>query len=159
LKLSTNAFLNPLSRRATARELDKIITVRGRPKRTVSENGTGGTSQAILAWSDREHVGWHHTRMPEIEVSGISAKHSRLQSSTTARMAEAPSIGHLIVHEVERPDREHASQMSHRFAASDGRHHFFPEDPSTRRCPHKSANSRFSFVFSSSSAPEVASPR
>jgi putative transposase len=43
-----------------ARELDRIIAVRGRPKTIVSDNGTELTSAAILAWSDREQVGWHY---------------------------------------------------------------------------------------------------
>jgi putative transposase len=43
-----------------ARELDRIIAVRGRPKTIVSDNGTELTSTAILAWSDREQVGWHY---------------------------------------------------------------------------------------------------
>src|SRR5215831_6134099 len=40
-----------------ARELDKIIAVRGRPGSIVSDNGTELTSTAILAWSDRHKIG------------------------------------------------------------------------------------------------------
>ena len=43
-----------------ARELDKIIAVRGRPGGIVSDNGTELTSTAILAWSDRQKVVWHY---------------------------------------------------------------------------------------------------
>jgi putative transposase len=43
-----------------ARELDKIVAVRGRPADIVSDNGTELTSTAILTWSDREQVGWHY---------------------------------------------------------------------------------------------------
>ena len=43
-----------------ARELDKIIAVRGRPGGIVSDNGTELTSTAILAWSDRQKVAWHY---------------------------------------------------------------------------------------------------
>jgi len=43
-----------------ARELDKIIAVRGRPGGIVSDNGTELTSTAILAWSDRQNVAWHY---------------------------------------------------------------------------------------------------
>jgi putative transposase len=43
-----------------ARELHRIIAVRGRPKTIISDNGTELTSTAILAWSDRERVGWHY---------------------------------------------------------------------------------------------------
>jgi transposase InsO family protein len=37
-----------------ARELDRIVAVRGRPGGIVSDNGTELTSTAILAWSDRQ---------------------------------------------------------------------------------------------------------
>jgi putative transposase len=43
-----------------ARELDKIVAVRGRPGGIVSDNGTELTSTAILAWSDRRKVAWHY---------------------------------------------------------------------------------------------------
>src|SRR5215469_13523410 len=43
-----------------ARELDKIVAVRGRPGGIVSDNGTELTSIAILAWSDRQKVAWHY---------------------------------------------------------------------------------------------------
>ena len=43
-----------------ARELDKIVAVRGRPGGIVSDNGTELTSTAILAWSDRQKVAWHY---------------------------------------------------------------------------------------------------
>ena len=43
-----------------ARELDKIVAVRGRPSGIVSDNGTELTSTAILAWSDRQKVAWHY---------------------------------------------------------------------------------------------------
>ena len=43
-----------------ARELDKVVAVRGRPGGIVSDNGTELTSTAILAWSDRHKVAWHY---------------------------------------------------------------------------------------------------
>jgi len=43
-----------------ARELDKIVAVRGRPGGIISDNGTELTSTAILAWSDRQKVVWHY---------------------------------------------------------------------------------------------------
>src|SRR5215469_6077095 len=43
-----------------ARELDKIIAVRGWPGGIVSDNGTELTSTAMLAWSDRQKVAWHY---------------------------------------------------------------------------------------------------
>lgn len=43
-----------------ARELDRLITERGRPKMIVSDNGSEFTSNAILAWADQAHVEWHY---------------------------------------------------------------------------------------------------
>ena len=54
------AFSSGMSETWVARELDKIIAVCGRPSGIVSDNGTELTSTAILAWSDRQKVAWHH---------------------------------------------------------------------------------------------------
>jgi putative transposase len=43
-----------------ARELDKIVAMRGRPGGIISDNGTELTSTAILAWSDRQKLVWHY---------------------------------------------------------------------------------------------------
>jgi len=43
-----------------ARELDRLISERGRPKMIVSDNGSEFTSNAILAWADQAHVEWHY---------------------------------------------------------------------------------------------------
>ena len=42
------------------RELDAIITVRGRPRSIVSDNGTELTSMAILSWSMETQIDWHY---------------------------------------------------------------------------------------------------
>jgi len=43
-----------------ARELDLIITVRGRPATCISDNGTELTSMAILRWCQETRVEWHY---------------------------------------------------------------------------------------------------
>jgi len=43
-----------------ARELDRLIATRGKPKAVVSDNGTELTSNAILKWADGSHVAWHY---------------------------------------------------------------------------------------------------
>ena len=43
-----------------ARELDRIIELRGRPCMVVSDNGTELTSNAILKWSEEHGVEWHY---------------------------------------------------------------------------------------------------
>ncbi len=48
-----------LSGRRVARELDLLITARGRPKTIVSDNGTELTRNAILAWTAEARVDWH----------------------------------------------------------------------------------------------------
>jgi putative transposase len=43
-----------------ARELDRLIVKRGKPKMIVSDNGSELTSNAILAWADQSRVAWHY---------------------------------------------------------------------------------------------------
>src|SRR5262249_18088296 len=43
-----------------ARELDRLIIDRGKPKTIVSDNGTELTSNAILRWADDHNVAWHY---------------------------------------------------------------------------------------------------
>jgi putative transposase len=43
-----------------ARELDRLIAWRGRPKSIVSDNGTELTSNAILSWTSKASVNWHY---------------------------------------------------------------------------------------------------
>lgn len=43
-----------------ARELDRLLAERGRPKMIVSDNGSESTSNAILAWADTARVEWHY---------------------------------------------------------------------------------------------------
>jgi len=49
-----------LSGLRVARELDRLIAERGRPKMVISDNGTEFTSNAILSWADDTRVGWHY---------------------------------------------------------------------------------------------------
>jgi putative transposase len=49
-----------LSGTRVARELDRIIGKRGKPKTIVSDNGTELTSMAILQWSQDRFVEWHY---------------------------------------------------------------------------------------------------
>jgi putative transposase len=43
-----------------ARELDRLMMERGKPKRVVSDNGSELTSNAILTWADQSRVAWHY---------------------------------------------------------------------------------------------------
>jgi putative transposase len=49
-----------LSGTRVARELDEIITRRGKPRMIVSDNGTELTSNAMLAWQEERGIGWHY---------------------------------------------------------------------------------------------------
>ena len=49
-----------LSGARVARELDLIITRRGKPRTIVSDNGTELTSMAILQWSQDRAIDWHY---------------------------------------------------------------------------------------------------
>jgi putative transposase len=43
-----------------ARELDRLLAERGKPKTIVSDNGTELTSKAILCWAGQKNLGWHY---------------------------------------------------------------------------------------------------
>ena len=43
-----------------ARELDRLLAERGRPKMIVSDNGSEFTSNAILGWAGAARVEWHY---------------------------------------------------------------------------------------------------
>jgi putative transposase len=43
-----------------ARELDRLMIERGKPKMVVSDNGSELTSNAILAWADQGRIAWHY---------------------------------------------------------------------------------------------------
>jgi putative transposase len=49
-----------LSGARVARELDRLMTARGKPTMIVSDNGSELTSNAILAWADQARVEWHY---------------------------------------------------------------------------------------------------
>ncbi|UVO39415.1 IS3 family transposase [Bradyrhizobium arachidis] len=49
-----------LSGTRVARELDRLMIERGKPKMVVSDNGTELTSNAILTWADQSRVAWHY---------------------------------------------------------------------------------------------------
>ncbi|MGI9127499.1 MAG: IS3 family transposase [Roseomonas sp.] len=49
-----------LSGARVARELDKIVAIRGKPLAVVSDNGTELTSASILRWSQERRVEWHY---------------------------------------------------------------------------------------------------
>jgi hypothetical protein len=49
-----------ISGRRVARELTTLVERRGKPGIIVSDNGTGLTSNAILAWPKDHKVEWHH---------------------------------------------------------------------------------------------------
>ena len=51
---------NSISGIRVARELDRIMALRGAPRMVVSDNGTELTSNAILRWQEERGVAWHY---------------------------------------------------------------------------------------------------
>jgi len=49
-----------LSGTRVARELDRLLIERSKPKMVVSDNGSELTSNAILTWADQSRVAWHY---------------------------------------------------------------------------------------------------
>ena len=54
-----------------ARELERLIASRGKPKMIVSDNGSEFTSNAILAWADLTRVEWHYIAPGKPMQNGI----------------------------------------------------------------------------------------
>ena len=55
-----------------ARELDRLVQLRGRPETIVSDNGTELTSNAILSWADETGVGWHYIAPGKPQQNGYN---------------------------------------------------------------------------------------
>jgi putative transposase len=55
-----------------ARELDRLVQVRGRPGSIVSDNGTELTSNAILGWADQTGVAWHYIAPGKPQQNGFN---------------------------------------------------------------------------------------
>ena len=53
-----------LSGSRVARELDRLMTERGKPKMVASDNGSELTSNAIPTWADQSRVAWHYIPHP-----------------------------------------------------------------------------------------------
>ena len=49
-----------LSGTRVARELQRLVMERGKPKMAISDNGSEFTSNAILSWADQSRVDWHY---------------------------------------------------------------------------------------------------
>lgn len=49
-----------LSGTRVARELDRLMIERGKPKMAVSDNGSELTSNAIVTWADQSRVEWRY---------------------------------------------------------------------------------------------------
>jgi putative transposase len=50
----------PRSPACVARELDRILASRAKPRAIVSDNGTELTSNAMLRWADENRIAWHY---------------------------------------------------------------------------------------------------
>lgn len=60
-----------LSGRRVARELDRLVELRGRPLIIVSDNGTELTSHAMLQWQEERGVGWHYIAPGKPQQNGF----------------------------------------------------------------------------------------
>jgi putative transposase len=84
-----------------ARELDRLLLERGKPKMVVSDNGTELTSNAILKWADQACVAWHYiapgkpTQNAFIESFNGRLRDESLNETLFTSLAQARAIlGH-----------------------------------------------------------------
>ena len=78
-----------------------------------------GNDHLRLAARARCIVNSRATRLPEIEVSGIVARHTPRHIIDNVEDAEAPALGELVMDEVERPARVDLGLDQDRRARSD----------------------------------------
>jgi putative transposase len=81
--LTTVAYTS-LSGGRVARELDRLIALRGKPKMIASDNGTELTTNAIPGWFDQTRVGRHY-------IAPGRASQCRMPSSKASMAAYAMS--------------------------------------------------------------------
>ena len=67
-----------------ARELDRIVELRGRPRMLVSDNGTELTSNAILRWQQERGVGWHYIAPGQAPCKTALSRASTAACATSA---------------------------------------------------------------------------
>ncbi|ANI78470.1 Insertion element IS476 uncharacterized 39.2 kDa protein [Sphingobium sp. EP60837] len=60
-----------LSGMRVARELTRLIGMRGKPHTVVSDNGTELTSSAMLRWSQERRVEWHYIAPGNVFTDGF----------------------------------------------------------------------------------------
>jgi putative transposase len=122
-----------LSGQRVARELDRIIADRGRPKMVVSDNGSEFTSNAILRWADETRIDWHYIAPGKpIQNAFIESFHGRLRDEflnetlfSSLAHARAMLAKWRTDYNVHRPHSGRGWQTPAEFA------HTFPHSPKT----------------------------
>jgi putative transposase len=84
-----------LSGTRVVRELDRLMSERGKPKMVVSDNGSELTSNAILTWADHTRVEWHYIApgkpmQPSLIFSTHGAKRCRDQALCRSGAVSCP---------------------------------------------------------------------
>ena len=131
-----------LSGLRVARELETLITSRGRPRMIVSDNGTEFTSNAILGFADRQRIDWHYIAPGKpIQNAFIESFNGRLRDELLNETL-FPSLPHARAtlaawrkdYNTERPHSRLSWQTPAEFAQT-----FTPQRGLTLRNPQSSA--------------------
>lgn len=128
-----------LSGTRMARELDRLITERGKPKTVVSDNGTELTSNAILTWADQSSVAWHYIAPGKpMQNAFIESFNGRLRDELLNDLAgPGPRRTRMLARRLQR----HASSLATRMESTIGvRHHLQPATGSALRYTDGSAS-------------------
>lgn len=139
---------NSLSGVRVARELDRLLAERGRPKMIVSDNGSELTSNAILVWADAARIEWHYIAPGKPMQNGfIESFNGRLRDTllnetlfSSLAQARAALLRWQLDYNTTRPHSKLGWQTPIDFAAT-----FHPRRDQTLR-----------YVNSSASAPGLA---
>jgi putative transposase len=88
---------NSLSGIHSARELDRVVPVRGTPCMIVSDNGTELTSRAMRVWQQEHGIEWHYIAAGKpMQNAFIESRrpHTSLDGLTSTEFVARPNQGH-----------------------------------------------------------------
>ncbi|QFR33437.1 IS3 family transposase [Ancylobacter sp. TS-1] len=126
-----------------ARELDRLLAERGRPKMIVSDNGSEFTSNAILGWADAARVEWHYIAPGKPMQNGfIESFNGRLRDEllnetlfSSLSQARAALVRWQVDYNTDRPHSKLGWQTPNAFAST-----FHPRRDQTLRAMNGSAS-------------------
>ena len=130
-----------LSGARVARELDRIVGVRGYPCTVVSDNGTEPTSNAVLRWQGDRRVDWHDIAPGKPMQNGLVASFNGKLRDECLNEYLFRSVRHVRnLIEVYRNDYNHHPQIRASTASPRGIQQLVSKEPNAEQTEPLSAD-------------------